>query len=51
MGFAVDLDNNVAAAFGAGGRDDPSAVPVATEIGNLGFGGTFGRFDHCKIGV
>jgi hypothetical protein len=25
-------------------------VAVATEGGNLGFGGNFGGFDHCKIG-
>jgi hypothetical protein len=24
-------------------------VAVATEVGNLGFGGNFGGFDHCKI--
>jgi hypothetical protein len=31
-----------------GGRDDSVAVAVATEAGNLGFGGNFGGFNHCK---
>ena len=26
------------------------AGAVATEGGNLGFGGIFGRFDHCCFG-
>jgi hypothetical protein len=48
--LAVDPDTHVAAAVGFWGRDDPAAVPVATERGNLGFGGNFGGFDHCCFG-
>ena len=46
VGFAVDLDTHVAAGTGFRCRDDPTAVLVATKGGNLGFGGSFGRFDH-----
>ena len=48
--LAVDVNTHVTAGLGFGGRDDSVAVPVATEIGNLGFGGSFGRFDHCCFG-
>jgi hypothetical protein len=47
--LAVDMDWHVAAGTGFGGRDDSQVVAVATEVGNLGFGGNFGGFDHCKI--
>ena len=50
MGFAVDLDTHVAIALGFGGRDDSQMVAVASEVGNLGFGGQFGGFDHCCFG-
>ena len=48
--LAVDHDFHVAVGMGFGGRDDPQMVAVATEVGNLGFDGHFGGFDHCKIG-
>ena len=48
--LTVDHDSHIAVGMGFGGRDDSQVVPVATEVGNLGFGGSFGRFDHCKIG-
>jgi hypothetical protein len=35
--LTVDADRHVAVGTGFGGRDDPAAVPVATEGGNLGF--------------
>jgi hypothetical protein len=50
--FAVDLDIHVAVGVGFGSRDDSVAVLVATEVGNLGFGGQFGGFDHfCFVFV
>jgi hypothetical protein len=48
--LAVDDDLHVAAGMGFGGRYDSQVVAVATERGNLGFGGSFGGFDHCEIG-
>ena len=48
--LAVDHDTHVAVGQGVGSRDDPIAVAVATEGGNLGFGGSFGGFDHCCFG-